>query len=253
MKKVAVLVFGEFREFEIAHKTWEFLNNINYDMFISTWNKSYETNEKLNIFLCEDVTENQIRKYFPDSIINIEPDQNIGMNSSKMIYHWRKLFNMMQISGNKYDKVILMRCDIGLKKSIEIESIINGEINNSIIYGLSEIIVFPPPEHLYVCDCMFIGETNIMRNTFLSFFEPDITKKCIHYFLAKHFIENDIYVERIIPDIDSYFIFRSIHRKHEKLNYEKLKMISEIYEELKHHHHKEFSDDELLNKLNDIK
>jgi len=73
MKKLAVLVGGEFREFESAHLSWPFLS-LDHDFFISTWDTTTEKNPKLNINLREEVSSARILKHFPNAHINIEPD-----------------------------------------------------------------------------------------------------------------------------------------------------------------------------------
>ena len=49
MKKMAVLINGEFREFDIAIKSWKFMNEIDCDFYVSTWDKTIQINKKLNI------------------------------------------------------------------------------------------------------------------------------------------------------------------------------------------------------------
>jgi len=210
-------------------------------------------NEPLGIDMSEDVNESQILKYFPDAFINIEPDNITGLVSTKMIYHWRKLFKMVTMSETTYETVILLRPDIYLK-DVDISSIINNIPNKDILYGLSEISHIPPPEHIYVNDCLFIGEFKLMRETFLSFYEPDISRKCIHYHLARHFTTNDIYVERVIPDTDSFFVMRSLHRNYLHCDYSTKMRISETYEKIKHHHYEdEHEKRKLLIELSKIK
>lgn len=236
--KTAVLIFGEFREFEIAQKSWTFLNKIDYDLYISTWNYSYEENELLGIHLREDVTPDRILKYFPNATINIE-DEFYSISPTKMTYHWRKLFNMVTISGKEYNNILLMRPDIVLynKNDEDFINLINSKIEGPIIYNLSGIVHSPSPVFLYVQDCLFLGEAKMMKNALLSFPPPDISYKDIHYHLSKHFINNDIYIESIFPNIISnYYIMRSIQRKFIDLdlNFDLQKLISEDWFLLKH-------------------
>jgi hypothetical protein len=64
--KTAVLVFGEYREFKNAHKTWKFLNNIDYDIYMSTWTTTNDVNSALGIDLHTTIDETDILKYFPN-------------------------------------------------------------------------------------------------------------------------------------------------------------------------------------------
>ena len=166
--KTAVLVFGEFREFETAHTSWKFLENIDYDIYVHTWDTSNDTNSELGINVKESVDEHRILKYFPNATVNIEQDKELGLASARMIYHIRMLFNMMTLSGVKYDTVILLRPDIYFNDSTNIESLLIELPNKNILYGLSTVNHPPPPEFTYVNDCLFIGTMELMRNTFLS-------------------------------------------------------------------------------------
>ena len=226
--KIAVLVFGEFREFENAHKSWTFLNHIDYDLYLSTWNISHEINEEyLNINLCEDVTPDRILKYFPNAIINID-NPITSSYSTKITYHWRKLFNMVDISGKEYENVILIRPELMIKENGELYKIINSKITDPFIYNLSGIIHYKPPVFLYVQDVFFIGNYKLMKDIFLSFTPPDVTYKDIHFHLSKHFINNDVYIETLFPHVVlNYYIMRTIHRKFLNVDFDLQKIISE--------------------------
>ena len=51
MKKMAVLINGEFREFDIAIKSWKFINEIDCDIYVSTWDKTIQINILANHYL----------------------------------------------------------------------------------------------------------------------------------------------------------------------------------------------------------
>jgi hypothetical protein len=224
--KTAILVFGEFREFELSHKTWEFLNHIDYDLFISTWETSRELNPLMNIDLCEKVTPDRIIKYFPNATIFIGNGNELQSPTNKMIFHWRKLFNMVALSGVEYENTILIRTDIYIK---EIKSInhLFSKLKNDRIYGLSKITSQEPPTFLFTQDCLFFGKTNILRESLLTFIPPDTSYKDIHYHLSKHFLNNDVYVESIHYDYYVYYVMRSVNRKFLNYDFETQKKISE--------------------------
>ena len=233
--KTAVLIFGELREFDIAITSWKFLENIDYDMYVNTWNWSKEENLELGIDIEESVDEHRILKYFPNANVNIEEDTRIGLISTRMLYHIRMLFNRMVISGVKYDNVILLRPDIYFDDTIEIESLLIELPNKNILYGLSTVNHPPPPIFNFVNDCVFIGTLELMRNTFLSFPEPDITRKNIHYHLAKHFINNDIYIQPIWDNYSpQHLVLRSLHRNYMHCSFIELIEIEHIYQTIKH-------------------
>ena len=53
--KTAVLVSGMYREFDIAVKSWNFLKDIDCDIYFSTWEKSVQNSEILNIHIEEHI------------------------------------------------------------------------------------------------------------------------------------------------------------------------------------------------------
>ena len=63
MNTVAIIVYGEYREFEIAQKSWDFLKTMDSDFYFSTWDISNqdETIEK------QIISEDMIKKYFPNA------------------------------------------------------------------------------------------------------------------------------------------------------------------------------------------
>jgi len=233
--KTAVLVWGEFREFENAHKSWNFLRDLDYDIYVSTWDNTVEKNELLNIDIYESVTKERILKYFPNAIINIEA-QFSSSPPSKVVHHWRKLFNLSYMSGIEYDNIILIRTDIVLDELHESFNLIIDNLSDErIIYGLGNIQSQKPPIYLFVADCMFMGKTNIMREIFLSFPPPDVTRRDIHYHLSKHFIENDVYVENMHGNVFQYFIMRSVNRDFLHLTFSEQQKIAEDWWFAKYH------------------
>ena len=83
MKKMAVLINGEFREFEIAVQSWKFMNEIDCDFYISTWSKCVQKHKKLGINIEEEITEERIRKILPNANILIS---NIFRMIKRTIY-----------------------------------------------------------------------------------------------------------------------------------------------------------------------
>jgi len=235
MKKLAVLVGGEFREFENAHKTWGFLKDFDYDIFISTWDMSYEINEKLNINLSEKVTSDRIRKYFPNAIINIQDDFNVNIESSyKMLHHWKMLYYMLMKSGNEYDTILLIRPDICLSYEDNFSEMINNILDDR-IYNLSWVQQIPPPGYAYVNDVFFIGKTPMMLKVIAEFPNPFNLNKSIHYHLAKYFFKNNIYVDGSLQLSIRFFIMRSIHRYFLDENFDKQIDLSNEWWSIKHY------------------
>lgn len=230
-KKIAVLVGGEFREFETAIKTWFWINEIDCDFFISTWSVSRETNLPMGIDFEENVTREKILKHVPNAVINIEkyePGETLHstMNPNKFIYHMRKLFNMVEMSDCEYDLILLTRPDIAYKDTGGFTEYIKT-IDDEYIRALGPICFSPPPGTIYVQDLLFIGKKDVMRNTFLSLPYVDTTVRDMHYYLAKHFVYNDVYIVDLGDRYLEYFIMRSINRNREHLDFETQRKIAQ--------------------------
>ena len=46
--KIAIFINGQFREFDTAVKSWGFLEEFDYDIYVSTWSKSKQVNKRLH-------------------------------------------------------------------------------------------------------------------------------------------------------------------------------------------------------------
>lgn len=183
--RLAVLISGEYREFEIAVKSWDFLK-YNPDCYFSTWNTTSEFNSKLNININETVTEERIRKYLPNAIVKIEDQDNFGLifNYEKMIYKWMSVIKLMVDSGKQYDAVILIRPDIFIcydTNKFE-DFIVNME--DDLLYGLN------PANKIttFMQDLMFCGKQKEIEKLLLlplhELTQPNIN---IHWWLAVKF------------------------------------------------------------------
>lgn len=234
-KKLAVLVWGMFREFEHAHKTWSFLSDFDYDIFFSTWDKTYEENTQLKININEIVEKERILKYFPNAFVNIESENDVGLitNTKKMSYHWRKLFVLSINTNFEYEYVLLIRPDLYIKENGLSNLLKNFKENH--ILGLSDITHSGSPMYHFVQDCLFFGKYNIMRDVFLSFNPTDCNHPFIHYHLAKHFVYNDVYVQSIPKSILDFFVMRSVHREIKNLDFETLRKLGLEWWDSKHH------------------
>ena len=114
--KVAVLFSGEYRKFDITRKTMSFLDNPDVDVYVSTWNKTIFSNEKIGLYAVEEITEKRIRQDLKrNSIIKISNHDKISDKArynTKMVDRWINGFNLIKDSGIEYDYVMIMRTDL---------------------------------------------------------------------------------------------------------------------------------------------
>ena len=112
---VAVLVFGEYREFDIAVKSWKFLNEFNCDVYFSTWDESIQVKDDLNVNIFEQVTVERIKNHIPSATVSIKNQNDVAHlngNTQKMFFHWKESFRLMIESGKQYDSIMLLRPDL---------------------------------------------------------------------------------------------------------------------------------------------
>ena len=239
-KKFAVLLAGMLREFDYAYQSWPWLNCDDCDVFVSTWDMAYETNEFLNIDIKEEITNNKILEIFPNAIINIESEIGIELqNSEKQLYHWKKLFDMVEKSDYEYDGVILTRSDLYLEVNNNKFLELFDNLKNEWIYALGGIVQFPPPELTFVQDLLFIGKFETIKKNLMDFPHGNFNIKNLHYWLAQHLVLNDIYVSSLMPDIiKNYCVLRSVCREYVKYqNTYELRELSEDWYAKKHTPH----------------
>lgn len=228
--KIGIIVFGEFREFEIARKSWSVFESTNCDFYFSTWSKSYQKHEVLNIEIHEEINENHITKYYPNAKIKIHDESNYISNSNyglwnvnieKMIFHWKYGLKMIKESEVKYDIIILLRHDLFVLYQLPYETLYNLNKPNT-IYGqenikITSIDTNDGEYNYFVYDTFLMGNYEVMSN---------LIEKCdfnygasIHNRLGRQIVELKYYVELI----DSFKCIpvrpNSRNLTHEHINY----------------------------------
>jgi hypothetical protein len=182
-----------YREFDIAVKSWDFLNNINCDVYFSTWDTSKQKNIRLGIIIDEEVTEERIKKHINDATILIQSEDNYMelTNPQKLIHHWKNCLKMVKDSGKQYDLIMLTRPDSYKDISEPYQRLFKYNKPNT-IYGLEKIIV--NNNEPFIQDIFFIGSFDVMANL-IETIPSTITS--IHQDLSKHILELGYVVETV--------------------------------------------------------
>lgn len=236
---IAVLVCGQFREFEYAVRSWDSIKSLGCDFYFSTWSKSSQKNDLLNISIEEDINEEKIIKHLPNAVVSIlnENDYefscetygnvNSSINVKKNIFLWKNCMRLLKESDKQYERVILTRPDIFftiLNNDQPFKNLFSADfkfINN--IYGLSEITVTEVRKQddgrnnmYFVSDFLFISSFEIMEN----FIEkcPYFCTTAIHNELSYHILSLGYYVS-LIPHVQ-VTIFRPNSRNRSINEYE---------------------------------
>ncbi len=192
--KAAVLVYGMCTAFDLAVKSWKFLNDIDCDVYFSTWNYQKKYSEKLNYLSQFDVNEEMIKKNIPNIklLINDEKNYNFNLTTEKIIFHWKNCLNMLDESKVNYDIIILTRPENYINYKFNSLEFFDKKEKDR-IYGLENIQIVGLKKY-FIQDIFFIGDYKVMYDL-LSTVPIDIS--CLHQGLAEHIIYKNLYVEPI--------------------------------------------------------
>lgn len=202
--KIAVIVYGEYREFEFVVKSWDFLEKLNCDVFISTWDKSIQINQELNIHVDEDITEERILNILPNAKVSVLKESDYfdltiadahsqARNTNKMIFHMKNGLKLVNDSGIQYDMILLMRPDCYQNYPILEPEYFYSHNQKDRIYGVSYINVTGKDSY-FLSDILFVGDFGVMTD-FISTLPEDLLGN-VHTNLAKHIISRDLWVDR---------------------------------------------------------
>jgi hypothetical protein len=204
--KTAVLVSGMYREFDIAVKSWKFLNDLDCDVYFSTWKKSVQSSSVLDIHIDEDVTEEMILKHIPNAKIKIYDVNDYDFSDDKEYHNNKHLFllksslNMIKDSGVEYDMLIMTRPDNYCFYNYS-SDYYSKFIREDAIFGLTPIYVTGKPslEQYFLLDYFFMGHFKTLYNVIDSL--PTNMIGNIHTEFAKSVMKLDYYVVQL-PDFD---------------------------------------------------
>lgn len=198
--KIAVLVCGQLREFNIGVKSWGCLFDLNCDFYFSTWNKSSQSKFKwLDTFVNDEtyVDKDMITDKITNvsvSVLNEDEYNHIHKVTDKLILHWKNSLKMCIDSNVEYDIIIVTRPDVFLHLPDLINYINNlkeNEIRNTSFGDLSNFFE----------DIFFIGKFNTIKTFIENLKESEITY--IHEDLYKHLISLDMNLDSLPSEMKS--------------------------------------------------
>ena len=199
--RLAVLIYGQYRQFDIAYTSWGFLNELDCDVYVSSWDKSVEILESMGINVSLNVTEEMFTRFIPKAKVEIlnESDYPLTENNlflPRMHIHWRNLCRMLKESQQRYDTVILLRTDLFLTICFPSTELYTLNEPNT-LYGFSEIEMVD--NDLFCNDVFFCGNQDIMMS-----FMDTLPNDCdYHTKLAKHIQDSGIHLK--VPYGTDYF------------------------------------------------
>ena len=204
--KTAVLVSGMYREFDIAVKSCKFLNDLDCDVYFSTWKKSIQSSKVLDIHLEEDVTEDMILKHIPNAKIKIydvndyDFSGDVGYHNNKHLFLLKSSLDMIKESGVEYDMLIMTRPD-NYSFYNYTPDYYKKFIREDALFGLTPIYITGKPsmEQYFLLDYFFMGHFKTLYNVIDSL--PKDMVGNIHTEFAKSVMKLDYYVVQL-PEFD---------------------------------------------------
>lgn len=116
MKKIAVLVSGEYRTFKYCRPTMTFLDGDNVDVYFSTWDVTVYESTMISYRRTETVTRDTIINdlgFVPKDILIESSSAMIKRKyNCKMIHRWVTGYQLIKKSGVEYDQIIITRPDL---------------------------------------------------------------------------------------------------------------------------------------------
>lgn len=218
--KGALLLCGQYREFEIAAQSWEFIKEFDLDVYVSTWDYSKQENKFLEISIEEDVTEEMIRKYLPNANISILKQSDYYFygekqyHNNKQTFHWKNALKMVKESGVEYDVMFLTRPDHYITFSIDKNSFY-GLTDPEVIYAHTNIYISGINQY-FLPDAFFMGNYKNM----VDFIEatPDNMIGNIHTEIARVILSIGKYA-KFLDGIDIEVIRPNVRTMVEKHGY----------------------------------
>jgi hypothetical protein len=205
--KIAALVYGEYREFEKAVKSWDIFKNLDIDYYFSTWNTSHQTCKDLGIDKKINVTHEMINNIYPNShiIINDIPYDLIfhGQNQRKILYHWGLLLNKLKETNTEYDLIFIMRFDLFF--------ILQNEYKDENIFPLGKLfeirdsnLICCRKDDNKISEAFFIGKYESILKILTD--SMDFEKNNIHIELTECFVKNNIQTLNLLDFLFYFFV-----------------------------------------------
>jgi hypothetical protein len=110
--KVAVLLSGEWRQGARSQIGLKPILDLNPDIFISTWDTTWEENLELGLLLRDHISEERVRSLYPNSNVVVHTTILEYIPAANQIHNWRSCIEQLNKSGKEYDIVILTRPDL---------------------------------------------------------------------------------------------------------------------------------------------
>lgn len=179
--KIAIVLSGEYRTFSWCRHTMPFIDDLDNDIYVITWDKSVLKNTYLDIDITEDITLEKIKSDVARNITEIEICNsseyiNVFPNQLKMIHCWYKGLQLVKNSGKDYDFIYILRPDMFFNTTIERMKLNEAaeKWDKNIFY--CDISPGAVEGRINLNDFMFLGSPNILNDLITENLEIDFCK-----------------------------------------------------------------------------
>lgn len=198
MTTLAILVFGQLREFELAIPSWKFLKfPFKFDIYLSTWNTTYSMNCDGTFTEIEDVTKERVEKVLGKITDYKIVDEIIDVDGTmkQLVFHLKSCVEMLRNSGKQYDKVILIRPDLWLDQNVDFQTILCRPCPDNLVYTFGDLHKTAEGENV-IMDNLFICN----MPTALKFLNLKDNNYNIHVLFGDFFVKNGLREKSFEPN-----------------------------------------------------
>lgn len=112
--KVAVLISGDYRTFDVCRQTMEIINDPSVDVYFSTWSTTTFELLRYGLKHTREITQSHIVSILnrPATIAVEDYSVKYARYNCNMIHRWKEGINLIKQSGIKYDYVVVLRPDL---------------------------------------------------------------------------------------------------------------------------------------------
>lgn len=182
--KIAIVISGDYRTFDMCRKTMAFIDDLDNDIYFSTWNKTNLKNSYLRIDYQEDITNEKIQNTINRDIRAItigDPPQfsNWVPNGVNMIDRWYKGLQLVKQTEVCYDFIVLLRPDLFFN------------VNSP--RGKLSIVSQQWYKHIFYCNTSPMPNSDAINlNDFIMVGSPDILNSIITQELIEDFTKDTL-------------------------------------------------------------
>jgi hypothetical protein len=194
-KELAVLIGGEYREFDSCWKSWDFLRDLSHDVFMSTWSTTERFIGGASTLTEETITRQQVLNVIQQEpkFLNIQDQLGFRRRANKQIYHWHTVIANFLPYKNNYKCALIIRPDLFVGNNDFVKFVRTYQDLEDRLYTSGPMHKSSrPPHNLTVMDQFFISSPEkIIENILTLPYQPEKPENYeipdLHGHMAAHY------------------------------------------------------------------